>query len=158
MKKVLMLCGVMLMAIGSISAQGDWRLGVNAGIPVGEVDDLANFQFGADISYMYGVANIVGVGAMVGYSQFFADNDLDVGDAQFLPIAASGRIGFPRGFYVGADLGYAIGLSDGNDGGIYYRPKVGFNLFGLALIASYSGVNTDGVSFNSVNLGLEIGF
>lgn len=158
MKKTSLLFVVMLIAVSSVYAQSDWRLGVNAGIPVGEVDDISNFQFGADITYLYDVANVVGLGAMVGYSKFLADNDLGVEDAQFLPIAASGRIGFLRGFYIGADLGYAIGLSDGNDGGVYYRPKVGFNLFGLGLIASYSGVNADGVSFNSINLGLEIGF
>lgn len=158
MKKTRLFFVVMLMAMTSVFAQSDWRLGVNAGIPVGEVDDFSNFQFGADVTYLYDVANILGLGAMVGYSKFFDDNDQDLGDAQFLPIAASGRIGFLRGFYLGADLGYAIGLSDGNDGGVYYRPKVGFNLFGLGLIASYSGVNSDGVSYNSINLGLEIGF
>lgn len=158
MKKTSLFFVVMLMTMSAVYAQSNWRLGVNAGIPVGEVNDIANFQFGADATYLYDVANIVGLGAMVGYSKFFHDNDLDVGDAQFLPIAASGRIGFLRGLYVGADLGYAIGLSSGNDGGVYYRPKVGFNLFGLSLIASYSGVNADEVSYNSLNLGLEIGF
>jgi|SRR5690625_2334053 len=155
MKRVVGLLIVAFLATNLTMAQNTWRLGANVGLPVGEMDDVTDLQWGADLTYMYELANIVGIGAMVGYSQYITDGDFS--NVQFLPVAASGRIGFPRGLFIGADLGYAFGLSDGNDGGVYYRPKLGFNLFGLGLIASYSGVSADGGSFNSVNLGVEFG-
>lgn len=155
MKRVAGLLIVLMLATNLAIAQNSWRLGANVGIPVGEMEDVTDLQWGADLTYMYELADIIGIGAMAGYSQFNTDGDFS--NAQFLPVAASGRIGFPRGLFIGADLGYAFGLSDGNDGGVYYRPKLGFNLFGLGLIASYSGVSVDGASFNSVNLGVEFG-
>ena len=155
MKRVAGVLMILILASNVAMAQSSWRLGANVGLPVGEMNDVTDLQWGADVTYMYELANIVGIGAMAGYSQFVTDGDLS--NVQFLPVAASGRIGFPRGLFIGADLGYAFGLTDGVDGGVYYRPKLGFNLFGLGLIASYSGVSADGASFNSVNLGLEIG-
>lgn len=155
MKRVAGLLIVVLLATNLAMAQSSWKLGANVGLPVGEMDDVTDLQWGADLTYMYELANIVGIGAMAGYSQYVTDDRFI--DVLFLPVAASGRIGFPRGLFIGADLGYAFGLSDNNDGGIYYRPKLGFNLFGLSLIASYSGVNAEGASFNSVNLGVEFG-
>jgi len=72
-------------------------------------------------------------------------------------VAASARLGIALVF-VGADLGYALGINDGNDGDFYYRPKVGINLVGLSLIASYSGISVSGGTLSSVNLGTEFGF
>lgn len=145
-------------------AQGDLRVGINAGIPVGDASDITTFHLGADLSYLFEVAEVISVGPMIGYSHFFGDEidfngmgTMDIDDINFLPIAASGKIGLMNGLSLGLDLGYALGLNDGNDGGFYYRPKVGFNLVGIGLIASYSGVSVDGGTFSSVNLGVEFG-
>lgn len=89
---------------------------------------------------------------MVGYNHFFGEDDFD--DIQFLPVAATARLGLAV-LELGLDLGYAIGLSDGNDGGFYYRPKVGFSFFGIGLIGSYTGISVDGGTYSSVNIGAE---
>lgn len=144
-------------------AQGNLRLGINVGLPVGDVDELYSFDLGADLSYMFGTESGFSVGPMVGYSHFFGKTmdtgfgEVDLDDVSFLPIAASGRIGLSESFFLGADIGYALGITEDVDGGFYYRPKLGFDLFGLGLIASYSGVSMDGGSFSSVNLGVEFG-
>lgn len=162
MKKFLF--SIVFLAVGFTSsyAQGDIRLGVNAGIPVGDAADISNFNIGADVAYLVGMGDTFQVGPMVGYSHFFGE-DIDLGggmgsfevdDIQFMPLAATARFGL-AGLELGADLGYAIGLSDGNDGGFYYKPKVGFNLFGIGLIASYTGISVDGGTFSSVNIGAE---
>ena len=45
-------------------------------------------------------------------------------------------------FTVGLDLGYAVGINDGNDGGVYYRPMFGYNINEkIQLNASYRGVS-----------------
>lgn len=150
MKKFL--CSLIFLAVGFTStyAQGDIRLGVNAGIPVGDISDVSDFNAGADIAYLMGFETFQ-IGPMVGYNQFFVD---EVDDISFLPLAATARFGL-AGLELGADVGYALGLSDGNDGGFYYRPKIGFSLFGLGLIGSYTGISMDGGTASSVNLGIE---
>lgn len=164
MKKIILLLALAFMGFGSVFGQGV-RLGVNAGIPVGDVKDISNFQLGADIAYLYPASDLFSVGGLVGYSRYFIDdNDPligtidDVDDFSFLPIAATARFGFENSLFVAGDLGYAIGINDGNDGGFYYRPKVGYSLGPLAIIASFSGISVDGGDVSSVNLGIEFGF
>ncbi len=163
MKKSLILVFIAFFGISTALAQGHFKFGVNAGLPVGDIDDFATFQLGTDVAYMFEVADALDVGPLVGYSHFFGD-EIDTGfgkveldDIQFLPIAASARYGLTEAFFVGADVGYAIGIDDGNDGGFYYRPQVGYNFGNLGLVASYSGVSMDGVSVASINLGVEFG-
>lgn len=167
MKKLLLtlliVCG---MGIFNSSAQAttDFKVGIHAGIPVGDMADFSDFNAGADVAYLFGLAGIVEVGPLVGYSRYFVE-DVDLGefgslemdDASFLPVAASGRVDLGPVF-AGLDLGYAVGLNDGNDGGFYVRPKVGFGFFGLNLVGSYSAISMDGGDVSSVNLGLEFGF
>ena len=165
MKKLLFFMLFLAAGTATVYPQGDLRLGINVGLPVGDADDFTSFQLGADFSYLFNVAEGFDVGPMIGYSHFFGEEvdlgggmgSMDFDDIQFLPIAASGRFNLAETFFLGADLGYAVGINDGNDGGFYYRPKVGFDLVGVGLIASYSGVSVDGGSFSSINLGIEFG-
>jgi hypothetical protein len=139
MKKFL--CSLIFMAVSFTStyAQGDIRLGVNAGIPVGDISDASDFNIGADVAYLMGFETFQ-LGPMLGYTHFFVD---EFDDLSFLPLAATARFGLAN-VELGADLGYALGLTDGVDGGFYYKPKIGFNLFGVGLIASYTGISMDG--------------
>ncbi|UJH91482.1 hypothetical protein LZ575_01630 [Antarcticibacterium sp. 1MA-6-2] len=162
MKKLILLVVLAVMGFTSSYGQGNFRLGVNAGLPIGDAADLTTFQLGADVAYMLSLADVAAVGPMVGYSHFFGDSgeegdfEWEVDDVQFVPIAASGRFNL-LSLALGLDLGYAVGLNDGNDGGFYYRPQVGFNLGPVGLIASYQGISMDGGSISSVNLGVEFG-
>ena len=162
MKKSLIVLAL-IMASFSAYAQGSFKAGVNGGIPVGDAEEIANFQLGVDVAYMFAVADRFEVGPLVGFSHFFLDDidtpfgSADMDDVQFLPIAGSGRFGITDSFFLGADLGYAVGISDGNDGGFYYKPQVGYDFGLIGLIASYSGVSMDGINWSSVNLGVEFG-
>lgn len=155
MRKLLFVVVVAFLSATSVKAQS-LSLGVNAGLPTGDYGDFTSFQFGADVAYRYGIAGLVEVGPLVGYSSFLGENEEDA-DINFIPLAASGRVGLPM-FFVGLDLGYALGLSNGGNGGVYYRPQVGFNFLMLGLIASYQGISLDGGTISSVNLGVELGF
>ncbi len=162
MKKIILSIALVLITATSAFSQGNFKVGVNAGLPVGDLEEFTTFHLGADLAYMFGVAETIQLGPMVGYSHFFGDSgeegplSWEVEDIQFVPVALSGRVNLTS-FFLGADLGYALGINDGNDGGFYYRPQVGFNLGKLGLVASYSGVSLDGGSANSVNLGIEFG-
>ena len=61
-------------------------------------------------------------------------------------------------FFVGADLGYAIGISpSGMNGGVLIRPKVGYNFGNMAAVASYSAITRSG-TIGSINVGVEFSF
>ena len=103
-------------------------------------------------------------GGMVGYSHYFGESGEEVGgiefeydDAQFLPVAATGRASLADVILVGLDLGYGIGINDGNDGGFFYRPKFGFDFMGVDVWGSYEGFSMDGGTVSSVNVGIEFG-
>ncbi len=164
MKKIILLLALTVLGFSSVYSQGI-KLGVNAGVPVGDVSDWTTFQLGADIAYLFPASDLFSVGGLIGYSRYFIDDDVlspgtmgDVEDFSFLPIAATARFGFENSLFVAGDLGYAVGISEGFDGGFFYRPKVGYSLGPLAIIASFSGISVDGGDVSSVNLGVEFGF
>ncbi|WP_424494060.1 hypothetical protein [Salinimicrobium sp. GXAS 041] len=154
MKNLFLVLTLVFLGFGSTYAQGDLKLGFNVGLPTGDISDYSNLQVGVDAAYLFNIVDVAEVGPMVGYSHFFGEEDLE--DLKFVPIAASGRINLAL-LVVGLDLGYAMALEDGMDGGVYYRPKVGFGFGPLDLFASYSGISVDGGSISSVNLGVEFG-
>lgn len=160
---------------------GGFYIGANIGVSVlnssvinsipgsNNVDDFGSFNFGFDVAYLFEVTENLEVGLLVGYTHYVAggeyyngdinDNgDLiyaDFKDASFVPISSSARYYFgDRRFFGGFDLGYAINVAgdDGVDGGIYFRPKFGFNLGMITLIGSYQRVGGD-ADYGNVNNG-----
>ncbi len=139
--------------------------GINVGLPMGDIKDSYTLNIGVDINYLWEVSDQFQAGATAGYSHFMGDSidflggSIDVEDAGFIPIAAAGRFSVSEEFTLGADLGYALGISpDGNDGGFYYAPKVQYSISdSIDIVAAYKGVSVDGGSFSTVNLGVEFG-
>lgn len=163
MKKLLFAC-VVLISVGLTTSNAqNFVFGVHGGVPVGDVSDSHNFDIGVDVAYMFNTMGVFQFGGLVGYSHYFGDSmeamgiEIDIDDAQFLPVAATGRASLGDAVFVGLDLGYGIGLNDGNDGGFFYRPKLGFDLFGIGIVGSYEGFSMDGGTVSSVNVGVEFG-
>lgn len=160
MKKLGLFIIAILFLAPAVNAQvnQDIKLGISAGLPLGDIKDYSSFNLAVDAAYLFEVADMVYVGPLVSYSHFFAKEyeGFKEKDIQHLPVAASGRINFglENAIFFGADLGYAVGLSTGTDGGIYYRPKIGYNFGGMSAIVSYTGIDDD-LSLNSLNLGFE---
>lgn len=160
MKKMFFVAALALFTF-SVNAQEGFKVGANLGLPVGDAADVSGFSIGLDVAYHWEVADSFTAGVASGFTNAFGKK-VDIGtvsftldDVQFLPIAASGRFAASEQFSVGADLGYAIGISDGNDGGFYYRPIVGYNLSGKTqLNVSYTGISMDGGTWSTVNLGV----
>lgn len=162
MKKLLILSALALFIFQSSQAQGIFKLGADIGLPTGDVADISDFKIAADVAYMVDLVGVAEIGGLVGYTHFFgkdSNNDLfsfEVDDFQFIPVAATGRFTLLPGMFLGTDLGYALGLNDGNDGGFYYRPQVGYNFLNFALVLSYSGVVIDETTISALNLGVEL--
>ena len=165
MKKVLLVAFVAIMGVSTINAQeGVLNGGVNVGIPTGDANDFYGAALGAELNYMFPVADGFTLGPSVQYSHFFGKDidtalgTVEVSDASYLPISGAARFNVSEKFVVGANLGYAVGLSEDLDGGFYYRPVVGYKIGGTTqLNVSYSGISNDGLEMNNVSLGVMFG-
>ncbi|SNY99418.1 hypothetical protein [Flagellimonas pacifica] len=167
MKNIITTSIFFLLVTFAMHAQVDrssFKVGLNAGIPVGDAADVSSFSIGLDVNYHWGVSELFDVGLATGFINAFGDTDTSsVGpvtvqtefeDFQFLPVAASVRIYPTYHFKFGVDAGYAVGISDGMEGGLYYRPIVGYNITGnTELNVSYMVVE-DNISFSVATVGI----
>ncbi|MGY0392278.1 hypothetical protein ACW5R3_06975 [Bizionia sp. KMM 8389] len=195
MKRSVLFAALFVFSFVTIQAQdimekaksGGFYVGANIGLPLSATSDISAFNFGFDGAYLFEVIDNLEVGGLVGYTHFIADGSYnyssfwdedfvvieDYKDASFIPIAASARYYFAdRKFFGGLDLGVGVNVSGDAKSGFYARPKFGFDLGALALIASfqsisggvdygdtyYGGSYVSGSGFNSFNFGVEFGF
>src|SRR5690606_35033708 len=160
MKKLLFTAAIAVFGFSVMSAQGGFKVGANFALPVGDAGDVSSFSIGLDAAYLIEVSDKFSVGGATGFTNAFGKTEsinifgysveVDYDDVQFI---SSDTV------YVGADLGYAIGINDGNDGGFFYRPRVGYSftdMIGANL--SYTGVSLDGGDWSTIGLGVEFSF
>lgn len=160
MKKIVLIATFAAFSLG-VSAQEGFRAGINLGLPVGDASDISGFSIGVDALYHWAVSEQFSAGIAAGFTNAFGKNidsgigSIEISDVQFLPVAASGRYAASDAFRVGIDLGYALGISDGNDGGFYYRPIAGYAVAeNTELNLSYTGISLDGGTWSTIALGV----
>ncbi len=165
MKKLLLFAALIMCSITFVNAQNEFRAGISGGIPIGDAGDFATFAIAVDLGYLFEISDDFDAGVTTGYSHSFGD-ELDLGplgtvdldDVQFIPVAASGRFEVAPDFTLGADVGYAIGIDDGNDGGFYYSPRAQYSVAeAFDIVAAYRVVALDGGSWDIISLGVEFG-
>jgi len=143
----------------------NFRAGVNGGIVLGDFAEDYSFSLGLDLYQHWGVSKALDIGVTAGFSNAFGEkqtlaaegvNETEFDNVQYLPLGASFRIypGKNVGFKFGGDIGYAVGISEGEESALYYRPSLGIDLRqGTSEInISYFVINDD-ASFSSVLLG-----
>lgn len=164
MKKVFLFAALLFAGIGSLQAQGEFRAGLSGGIPIGDSADFATFAIAVDLGYLLEISDEFDAGVTTGYTHTFGDEvtiagvTFEVDDDQFIPIAASGRFEVAPNFTLGADVGYAIGINDGNDGGFYYSPRAQYSVSeAIDIVAAYRGVSVNGGSWDVISAGVEFG-
>ncbi|MEM6864962.1 MAG: hypothetical protein AAF575_07260 [Bacteroidota bacterium] len=144
--------------------RSNFKAGLNAGIPTGDASEISRFSVGLDLNYHYGVSKRIDIGIATGFlnafgeSQTISDGILDIEaefeDYQIVPVAGSLRIYPTYDLKFGADAGYAIGINEGNDGGFYYRPILGYNITGNTEVnVSYTAIENEG-TFSLVMAGI----
>lgn len=158
MKRVLLFLVTVAIGVTVVQSQS-MKAGANLSLPVGDASNAYTFGLQADFAYLFEVNEDFQAGPMA--SLFYYNGDkiasIKIDDAIFLPIGGHARYSFEQ-LFVGADLGYAIGISpSGMDGGVLIRPKVGYNLGSITPVLSYSAITRSG-TFSSVNLGVEFTF
>jgi len=147
-------------------SNGTFKIGASIGIPVADAADISTFVLGVDAYYYFtSIDAFLELGVTAGFRNFFGD-DIEIGgltvevdDVQFLPLAAAARLKLFGIVSGGADIGYAIGINDGNDGGFYFRPVVGIDIADtIELNASYENISNDGVNLGNLNVGVLFEF
>ncbi|GMN08237.1 hypothetical protein MTsPCn5_36260 [Croceitalea sp. MTPC5] len=166
MKTVLTAILVLFISISTYGQvdRSNFRAGLNAGIVVGDFADFSSFSIGVDIVHHWGISREIDLGFATGFSNAFGEDqtvtvpditlNVEVDDIQFVPMAGSIRIYPSKGFKLGGDVGYAIGINSGNGGGLYYRPVLGVDVNGVTeLNISYFNVSDD-INYSSLLFGL----
>jgi len=149
MKKIILSIFAVL-AFGVANAQ--FKVGVNGGIPVGDIKDGVSAVLGADVAYTFNLADKFDAGFTTGYLAYLGKDGADT--TSFIPVAATAQFSFTENFFIGADLGYGLPLEEGVDGGLFYQPKLGYIISKVEIYAAYKGISLKGGEVNSVNLGV----
>ncbi len=165
MRKIILVWAA-LFAFSIGHAQGVFKIGAVGGLPTGDAADFSSFGLGADLYYMFGHEDSwLNFGPTVGFRNYFGKDYEILGqtvagdDVQFLPLAGAFRGKFLGLVNFGSDLGYAVGINDGNDGGFYFRPIVGIDIAdAIELNVSYEGVVLDGASWSAFTAGILFEF
>lgn len=159
MKKLFFVAFVALFSSTMMTAQGVFKIGATAGVAVSDAGDIADWALGVDAYYMFEkVDAVINFGPTVGFRNFFMSEDV-FDDGQFLPVAAAARLKLFGILTGGADLGYAVGINEGNDGGFYYRPVVGIDIADtIELNVSFESISNDGVTWGNFNAGILFEF
>lgn len=136
-------------------------VGLTGGIIIGDLEDSYSSNLGVEAVYLFGLTDRISIGASTGFTNYFGDDitvegiTVGVDDAQFILLTGCVRFSpFPK-FFVGGDIGYAIGINEGNDGGFYASPRANY------LIADKFIVNTGYrlIDLESESLGaIQFGF
>ena len=165
MKKLCLAAIIAVFSVTAMQAQ-TFKLGATVGIPAADASDISTFVLGIDAYYYFtDIDALIQIGATAGFRNFFGDDievlgqTFSIDDGQFLPLAAAGRVKIFGLLSGGLDIGYAVGINDGNDGGFYFRPVVGFDIADtIELNTSYESITNDGVTWGNINVGVLFEF
>ena len=161
MKKLFLTSALALFGLmNAQKTEPGFRLGVNAGLPVGDFGKAYSFTAGADVAYLYPLAENFRLGVATGYSHYFGKKttydfgmfgkvDYTVPDVGVIPVAATAEFVFgDSNVFLGAD-----------SGSFYYQPKLGYSFDKRHdLYFSYKGFTRNNASAGSINLGYAYNF
>jgi hypothetical protein len=160
MKNILRTIVLLFFCTGMFAQEGI-KIGLQGSFPFDDFSDAVVLSVALDVGYMHALGEVVDAGIMTGFINGFPDtfqSDIITADrphVQFVPLAASVRVWPSNSFSFGGDVGQAFGINEGNDGGLYYRPTIGY-LFGTntEINLSYTGIKLDGATWTTVNVGI----
>ena len=144
-----------------IFAQEGFKLGIHGAVPVGDNQDFVSLAVGADVGYMWALNEVIDLGVATGFINGFPEKynqepgAPDLPNVQFLPLAVSFRIWPSNSFSFGGDFGTALGINDGNDGGFYLKPTIGYLMGPVTEVnLSYVSIAVDNAQWATINLGI----
>ncbi len=160
--------GILILVFGctAMYGQGKFAFGFNGGPVVGDLKDAVSVNLAVDFEYLHAVTDKFEVGGATGYIIGFTkdielpnNQNLEVDNISFIPVAIAFRFNVANPLSIGVDTGYGVGINEGNEGGFYYRPRLGIGVSeSVDLVASYVGVANGGGNYNAATFGVLFGF
>ena len=150
-------------AFSGTAQETQFKFGLDAGMPMGDIKDLYSFNISANAAYMWkGIAEGFDVGVGLSYNTYIAKEQDIMGvtvkgdNASFLPIYGTANYSFTENIFAGADLGYGIAMApSGADSGVYYQPKVGYQAEKFEVFLGYKAIAVSGGAYSSIGLGFN---
>ena len=138
----LMSVGAMAQTNSEISKRNSWiKAGIGLGAPVGKLAEQSEVALSADLKGQFLSTPHFGVGIATGYTHYFPKSGAE--NFGSVPVGAFFRY-YPasKGIFVGTDLGYSFqtGSHDNSNGGIYFKPQVGYHNRHWNFFGYYNGV------------------
>jgi len=170
MKKVLITLMVLSgFAVNSFAQSsndgGKVSIGVEAGIPVGDISNGYNFVIGGSLKFEQPVANALAVTLTAGYSSFQGKTVTILGvsgkypAAGFIPAKAGLKFGIADALYGEAQLGAAFSTESGGGTAFAYSPGIGFKFSeNIDLGVRYEGWSHSGNTVSQVAARLGFSF
>ncbi len=157
MKKLFLLPIFAIFAILSMNAQGQFRAGINGGLPIGDAGDYSSFALAVDFGYLFEVSDDFDAGIETGFTNYFGKDSFD--DFKFMPITGVGKINLTEDISAEAGLGYAVSLESGGGGDFYWKIGFAYALDEDSDIGlSYRSISGDGSSLDGIFLGYRRSF
>ncbi|MGQ1943563.1 outer membrane beta-barrel protein [Ornithobacterium rhinotracheale] len=162
MKKLFLLVIVAVASIANAQV-GNFKIGGNVGVPVGNLSNVSNFVIGVDAAYMFNVLDNLELGVATGYQHYFAKDikgfDSKLEDGKMIPLAASLKVNATPQFFVAGDVGaiFSIGNDDG-ESAFYYAPRVGYQFEKNEVTLGYRGFSKYGIGVGAISLGYAYNF
>lgn len=126
-----------------ITSKNAWlKVGINAGLPVGDASSISILTIGADIRGQFMSTRHFGLGLATGYNHYFGDDP--VPDFGAIPLALMLRY-YPKaqGIFVGGDIGYSFFTNvPGLTGGFTVKPQIGYHNYDWNFFAFYNHIFT----------------
>lgn len=160
MKKITILAVLFCAVINMFSQEKELNIGINGGFTIGNIEPQSSIAFGADANYLFDWYEDFKVGPTIGVTYFLPkeENGVKPDARMYIPIGASIRFqSIDDAFFIGGELGYAIGITpSGDKGGIFFKPMVGYNVSeSIKLNLFYAGVKKRQPTFGYIGLGLS---
>ena len=156
MKKLLLIAAVAVFGF-TATAQAEFRVGINGGIPVGDADLFSSFAGTLDVDYDWEVSETFTVGAATGLGYYFGK---DGGDGfKYLPIVASADVNISDEVSAGANVGYAVSLETNGGGDFTWRIQVRYEISeNVDVQGVYDNISGNGITFSFAGVGVGFKF
>lgn len=129
----------------SSSSTGKFSIGLEAGLPVGDVKNISNLFIGGSLKYDQPIATGTFFTISGGYTSLKFKDEVGGGSASFIPVKVGIKYFLAESFYGEAQIGAAFGAKNADGTAFAYSPGIGYAFGGgLDLGVRYEGWSKDG--------------
>jgi hypothetical protein len=140
-------------------------IGLETGIPTGDVHQYSKFELGGTARLQYGLTDNLALTLTSGYYNFFATNNVNQNgrDLGLIPVKAGIKAFFTNNLYFGAEAGAGFEVHPALEGGekntkLLLTPGVGFANKSWDVGVRYENLSGQNNSYGLVGLRIAYGF